>query len=258
MDNPWAKKAPRHPGMDAFNLDALIYVRGQEKEFTCPLCESTYRAPHWRGVGVYDHCLPSSGRVWSHGLNAYLGGKRAYDILRKGTIVAIGTTGKLGPMISCTDRGSEVGTVGIYVTGGELVKYAGDVWSDTDHLGRRYGEEGCWDREIGIHERSSASYDEVLVRPYAVTGVWVRVEASDWDVQAAEELAKMLDVPLHDEWFDGPLNVDFPRNYYGSKEEYLRTRSREIRDYKMSRSSEVREEARYDELYKIQDALEAS
>ena len=68
----------------------------------------------------------------------------------------------------------------------------------------------------------------------------------------------MLDVPLHDEWFDGPLNVDFPRNYYGSKEEYLRTRSREIRDYKMSRSSEVREEARYDELYKIQDALEAS
>ena len=238
MKNPWAKKPTRPTGEDAFNLDALIHVRGQEGKFSCPLCGRTYAAPYWRGVGVYDRCLPSSGRVWSHGLNAYRGGKRANDIIRKGTTVAIGTTGKLGPMISCSDRGTEVGTVGIYVIGGELMKFAGDVRSDADHLGRRYVEDGYYDQVIGIHARSENSYDEVFVRPYAITGVWVRIEASDWDIQAAEELAKMLDVPLYDEYFVGPLHADFPED------------QRHIKGYMT--------QDRMDELYEIQDALEAS
>ena len=247
----------RHPGEDFFNLHALMETRGMEKHFSCPVCKKSYRAPYWVGLGVYDRCLPSSGKIWSHGLNAYHGGKKSYDILRNGTIVASGSVARLGPMISCTDRGREVGTVGIYITGGEYAKYAGDVWSETDHLGRRWAEDGSEDRVLDLNCRSWSSYDETLVRPYAVIGVWVRIEASDWDVRAAEELAEMLDVPLHDEWFDGPLPFEHSRNKANAHDEWVYlSRRREM--IKEAKASWVNPETRELDFYEIQDALEAS
>ena len=261
MHNPWGKKPPQHPGMDAFDITSLIYKRGTEKAFKCPKCESAYRPTAFTGVGVYDRCLPSSGKVWSHSLNAYRGGRMDHDIVRKGVIVAMGSVAKLGPVICCVDRGTEMGTVGLYVTGGELARFAGDVWSEADHLGRRFPGENAI--EIEVDQRSHLNYDETFVRPYAVTGVWLRLEASEWDARAAEQLAEMLGVPLYDEVIEEGLEEEdsFRRiSWRECRDVFLDEAARydrlaKIRDYKRSL---FKAEDRETELYEIQDALEAS